>query len=131
MRSGMIYKIETKKDIAVEILTRFRYIENDLKKFEKNSIIIEYFLEIRPEEKDSIIETFETREDGEMIVRELINRGLQRGIEQGIEQGIEKGVKLTAINLLKSGSDYEFVSKITGMSVEKIKKLERSDSGNN
>ena len=51
-----------------------------------------------------------------------IKIGRQQGIEQGLEQGIEQGLRLTAENLLKDNKDVSYISKITGLSVEKIEK---------
>ena len=48
---------------------------------------------------------------------------MEHGIEKGIEQGIQQGIIKTAINLLDNGMDIEFISKVTGLSVQKIKEL--------
>ena len=42
---------------------------------------------------------------------------------RGIEKGMEKGKKELVINMLKQGLDVPFISKVTGLSKEKIKKL--------
>lgn len=42
---------------------------------------------------------------------------------QGLEQGLEKGKKETAKNLLNKGLDIEFVSEVTGLSIDEIKML--------
>ena len=55
--------------------------------------------------------------------RKGLQKGLQQGLEKGLEQGLEKGKKETAKNLLDKGLDVEFVSEVTGLSVDEIKML--------
>ena len=43
---------------------------------------------------------------------------------KGIEQGVEKGVKDTAINMLKKKIDINFISEVTELDLESIKKLQ-------
>jgi len=47
----------------------------------------------------------------------------EEGIEEGIEQGIEQEKLTIARNLLAKGSTPDFVSEITGLSIEEIAKL--------
>ena len=73
---------------------------------------------------------------GQMLVdwgiEQGIEKGIEKGIEQGIEQGIEKGIeqgiedksKEVVINMLNEGSDYNFISKISGKTIEEIKEIE-------
>ena len=75
------------------------------------------------------------REDGlKEGLKEGIKKGIKQGIQEGIEQGIEKGIEqgnmfkeLELItNMLNEGTDYEFISKITGKTIEEIKEIESS-----
>ena len=50
-------------------------------------------------------------------------QGLEQGIEQGIQQGIEQGILNTAKNMKIEGADIDFISKVTGLSKEKIREL--------
>ncbi|MEN8905896.1 MAG: transposase, partial [Clostridiales bacterium] len=43
-------------------------------------------------------------------------------INEGIEKGIEKGKLETAIEMKKLGSDIEFISKVTKISIKVLKK---------
>ena len=56
-----------------------------------------------------------------------IKQGIEQGREQGIKQGIEQGIKQNTISLIKNMAkeniDIEQISKITGLSIEKIKEL--------
>lgn len=47
----------------------------------------------------------------------------EKYIEEGVTQGVTRGVELTAINMLKHNADINFISKVTGYSVEQILKL--------
>ena len=57
--------------------------------------------------------------------------GIEIGIEQGIEKGIEKGYKESQINIAKEmkkeNMDNDVISRITGLTIEEIKKLWASD----
>ncbi|MBP3041344.1 PD-(D/E)XK nuclease family transposase [Bacillaceae bacterium Marseille-Q3522] len=50
-------------------------------------------------------------------------KGEKRGEKRGEERGIEKGKLEVAASLLKSGMSYEQIAEITGITVEKIKKM--------
>ena len=47
----------------------------------------------------------------------------RKGLQKGLQQGLEKGKKETAKNLLDKGLDIEFVSEVTGLSINEIKML--------
>ena len=51
---------------------------------------------------------------------------LKRGIEQGIEQGTEETKRDMIIEMLKEKSSYEFISKVSGKSINEIKEIEQS-----
>ena len=59
--------------------------------------------------------------------KEGIEIGFQQGIEKGIEQGIEKGIEKEKYSLAKNMKnediDINIISKVTGLSIEKIKSL--------
>lgn len=48
---------------------------------------------------------------------------LERLEKTFVQQGIEKGVTQIAITLLKDGADLDFISRITGLTIEELKKL--------
>ena len=56
-----------------------------------------------------------------MTIAELFNK--ER--EEGIEEGIEKKATETALKMLKEGVELAFIFKITDLSIEKIKKLQK------
>lgn len=49
----------------------------------------------------------------------------QEGLEQGLEKGREQERIELAMNLIKLGSELEFVSKATGINIEELKKLKK------
>ena len=49
--------------------------------------------------------------------------GRQEGIQEGIQKGIQKGRIEVILNMLKNKMDISFVSKITGLPKEEIKKI--------
>ena len=55
--------------------------------------------------------------------RSILNKSNRLARETGIKQGIEQGLRLTAENLLKDNKDASYISKITGLSIEKIKEI--------
>ena len=59
------------------------------------------------------------------FVEEAEERGLEKGIEQGIEQGIEKTNLAVALKMIKENAQLEFISKVTGLSLKKLKELKK------
>ena len=45
------------------------------------------------------------------------------GYEEGIAEGIEEGVRKVALNMLKSGTNMEYIHNMTGLTIEEINKL--------
>ena len=66
------------------------------------------------------------REEGWVKGKEEgIEEGIEQGIEKGIEKGIEEGIKKVAKNMLNQGAEVEFVAKMTGLSVEDVKSINK------
>ena len=68
------------------------------------------------------------RRGGYMDIREEIREvakqeGLQAGRQEGLQTGMQKGMQQVALNMLKENTDLAFICKMTGLSVEEIKKL--------
>ncbi|MCW2279141.1 hypothetical protein [Heliophilum fasciatum] len=72
-------------------------------------------------EKNKILEVLEMSQAFQELYRRLEEKGMAKGMEKGMEQGIEK----TAIAALKEGASPIFVSKITGLPMEKIEELHK------
>ncbi len=58
------------------------------------------------------------------IAEKLIKEGMEKGMEKGIEKGIEKGREETAEAAFRRGVDIDFVADITGLSMDKLKKIQ-------
>ena len=56
--------------------------------------------------------------------QEGLKKGLEQGIEQGIEQGLEQKSNEIAKNMLIEKIPLETISKITGLSIEKVEQLQ-------
>lgn len=89
------------------------------------------------EEKDKFLNTVRELNDDEKVVKDWmweendklryyndLKASEEQGIEKGIEQGIEDKSKEVVINMLNEGSDYNFISKISGKTIEEIKEIE-------
>ena len=55
-----------------------------------------------------------------------IKEGRKEGIKEGIKEGKEENKKEVIINMLKKNTDYEFISEITGKTIEEIKDIEKT-----
>ena len=63
--------------------------------------------------------------------QEGLAQGMEKGLAEGMEKGMEKGRqegrterdKEVILNMLKEKTDINFISKVTGLSIEEIKKL--------
>ena len=55
--------------------------------------------------------------------KEALEQGHKEGLEKGIEQGISQANEENAKRMLKETKDYSFISRVTGLSIEKIKTL--------
>ena len=49
--------------------------------------------------------------------------GIKEGVEKGKLEGIKENTYTIAKNLKKSGSDIKFISEMTGLSVDEVRKL--------
>lgn len=89
------------------------------------------------EEKDKFLNTVRELNEDEKVVKDWmweendklryyndLKASEEQGIEKGIEQGIEDKSKEVVINMLNEGSDYNFISKISGKTIEEIKEIE-------
>ncbi len=74
-------------------------------------------------ELDEYEESLKIYRDWYAVVDTSFEDGVVHGIEKGIEQGIEQGVLNVAQTALKEGLPIELISKLTGLTKEKIEKL--------
>ena len=55
-------------------------------------------------------------------------QGKQEGRMEGMSAGMEKGRQELILNMLKEKADLAFISKVTGLSVKKLKQFKNGDS---
>ena len=61
---------------------------------------------------------------GYMDIRDHIReQGIQVGIRKGIRKGRQEGRQEVVLNMLKEKTQVSFISKVTGLSKDEIKKL--------
>jgi hypothetical protein len=56
-----------------------------------------------------------------------LEQGLKKGLEQGRVQGLEQGLETAARNALAEGASIEFVNKITGLDIETLEQIAKSN----
>jgi len=66
---------------------------------------------------------------GEQIMTILQERE-RRGKERGLEKGLEQGKKAVVKNSLRENLPYQTISKITGLTIEKVKEIEKEMTQN-
>ena len=85
------------------------------------------------EEKEKFIDTIKEVNDDERVLEDWMWEEHYRlkeiderntALQEGREEGIEDNKKEVIINMLKEKSDYEFISKITGKTINEIKEIE-------
>jgi predicted transposase/invertase (TIGR01784 family) len=135
LRSAMKRDVEKKILLAVELFTNYKEIEEDIRIVIKNMDAIDFFLEIKADEREKIIKIMESTENRRDMMltlsQELKRRGFEKGLEEGrlagIQEGQQEGIlknKLeTAEALLKENMSVEKISQITGLPLKDIKKL--------
>ena len=50
--------------------------------------------------------------------------GVHEGVQKGLRQGVQKGMRQAALNMLRKKTDIDFVSDVTGLPLDEIKKLQ-------
>ena len=85
------------------------------------------------EEKEKFLNTIKEVNDDERVLEDWMWEEHYRlkeidarntALQEGREEGIEDKTKEVIINMLKEKSDYEFISKITGKTIDEIKEIE-------
>lgn len=97
--------------------------------FTMNDVDIDKFQErinvYLPEDERSDIMATTAERLLEKGIKQGIEKGIEKGIKKGRKEGVEKGVITTAVNMLKEGSEVEFISRVTGLPIEKIIELNK------
>ena len=59
---------------------------------------------------------------------EGLERGREQGLEQGLERGLEQGRMSAVLGMLKEKLPLEMISRVSEMSIEKIREIGRMHS---
>jgi len=59
----------------------------------------------------------------EQGIKDGLEKGIKEGKKEGIKEGIKENTKFIVKNMIENGNNYEFISKITGLSIDEIKKI--------
>ena len=62
----------------------------------------------------------------EMTLKNSYKRGIDEGKEEGLQEGIEYNMVSMIKNMLKKKADYNFISEVSGKSIEEIKEIENA-----
>jgi len=135
LRSAMKYDRAQKIFLMLEFLENYNQIEKDVKKIDKNAVIIEYFLKLTDPDREKIgillqggerdmtvIEMYKAKVREEAI-REGMLAGKEAGMLEGKLEGKIEGKIETAKNMLSEGIDIQTIAKCTGLSVGEIEGL--------
>ena len=71
-----------------------------------------------------IMEDWMFEENARLYYEGGVDYARKKGFEEGTEKGIEDKTIEVIKNMLKEGSTYEFISKVTGKSIDEIKELD-------
>jgi len=112
-----------------EILGRF--LEDDLReKLVKDMVRISMDDVILDEYErrtlELIAEIDSRRIEREEALEEGFNLGRNEGITLGWNEGLNEGIVLTIKSMIENKADYDFISKVTGKTIEEIKEIEES-----
>ena len=114
-------------ELAKTITAGDKSMEEIMKKMEDFSVNEEILGAYDAEEHRQFLEESireQCREEGwEEGKQQGLKQGLKQGLEEGLEQGLEQGILNTAKNMKKENADINFISKVTGLSKEKIEEL--------
>jgi len=69
---------------------------------------------------------WEDRMLNEMVKEKERRLNIKEGLKEGREKGREETIRDTVKAMLKNNANYEFISKVTGKSIDEIKKIENS-----
>jgi predicted transposase/invertase (TIGR01784 family) len=126
--------MKNRKSMTAEKMTRlFEYLvkggmQNDL---DLIVILLKYLLSTNKVEESEVANIIrkELGSKAEELMPSLAKKWFEQGKEEGIEKGIEKGTFLKAVetcrNLLKEGLSFETISRVTGLSLEKVLEIQK------
>jgi len=115
------FKLISSKD-KKEFKEAIRHLSRMIKSPELRKEIFD-FIKHFLRKKNVKIDDIPFEEGGLEMLETLIDKVKEEGYEEGVEEGIQKGVANVARNAYKEGQSLEFISKITGLPIEKLKQI--------
>ena len=79
---------------------------------------------IKKEDRAMPLLQYSLDEAHEKGLKKGLKQGIKQGKQEGWQEGMETGMQQVALNMLKEKADLVFISKVTGWSIEEIKKLQ-------
>ena len=100
---------------------RIKLVKDAINMFDNESIIDEY--------EQMMLYRVQERETKKYAIIEGLKEGREKGREEGLKEGLEQGAEQNTIKMIKSmlknDADYEFISNVTGKTIEEIKEIEK------
>jgi predicted transposase/invertase (TIGR01784 family) len=132
----LLSKMKQTIDIWAAFLTKYDLLDqkqNELPEAPdysnlKKALNVISVMNFSDEERNSYEDHLKWLRDETSALNKKYEKGKAEGIEQGKIEGFDKGIRTTAINMLKAKSELEFISKITGLSIEEIKEIQKNIS---
>ncbi len=91
---------------------------------ERNDIVKEFKKSVEEANKDElVVKWFSPEQEREMRENYIKSEAEEKGIKKGRKEGILEGLLQTAKNMLEADMNIETISKLTGLSVKKIKDM--------
>jgi predicted transposase/invertase (TIGR01784 family) len=129
-----IDNVEYTESVDKELLTLLKVMKvkttSELETTSKGNNILESVCKsmIEYSKDDAIVGLYDKEEQERKFINTARNEGIKIGTESGIKQGKQVGKveerNDIIINMLKEAVDINIISKVTGLSIEEIKKLE-------
>lgn len=101
-----------------------KVIGDDLLSMEEKEKLVTRINEVKNNKQ--IIQEWMVAENNRMREENVLRTAREDGLKEGIEQGIQEEKIQSIRKMLGEGADYEFISKITGKTIEEIKEIESS-----
>ena len=114
----LYFLVNNDKEILDSLYGEDKLMEDIKKKIEQVTNDLDYLFYYDRKELEQMRDERERREGRE--------EGLKKGREEGIKIGMEQNTIILIKSMLKNKADYEFISKVTGKTIEEIKKIENS-----
>ena len=125
---------DNKKLIHKPLLVGLGMTKEELKKNKEENIMFEKLLKKLDEMEDKGLapELMSVEEENEWCRQLVIDEAREEGLEQGIKQGVKQGIQKTKFDvvysMLKEKLDINLISKITGLSLSKIKDIAKNSN---